>query len=354
MNKKKIAIVTIVSKNYGNRLQNYALQEYLKKMGLEVDTVPYRHNIKIMAKDKIKTVLSVFFSYFRHRWVWEEFNRKKISWSVLESKDDSLNDKYDYFIAGSDQIWNPLFWINSEREFLTFSEKEKRIAYAACIGIDELPEDYSKLYQQYFNGIPNISVREQKAAEIIYGLTKKRVPVVIDPTMLISKKEWKQFFSSCKLHMQNKYIVKYFLGPIANEYEKYIKERANKEGLEIIELLTEDGNAKKGIGPLEFVYLIANSEGVYVDSFHGAVFSILFEKPFLVFERPYQEGAGVMNSRLDTLLSTFGLQSRMIRDKLQLNNIDITCDFSKIEDILLNKRREASDFLKKAINMERR
>lgn len=348
-NKKKVGIVTIISKNYGNRLQNYALQEYLKKMGYKAETIPYQADKKTIIKENIKLLLIHLHEYFRNRWVWENFNQKYIHGTLVKYSDKYLNHRYDYFIAGSDQIWNPLFWINTEREFLTSYDEEKRIAYAASIGIDQLPEDCRDRYKEYLNGIPSISVREDKAADIIYALTGRQVPVVIDPTMLLTREEWLSRLRACKRKAPNRYVLKYILGSKTSEYEGYISECAEREGLEVVDLLDENGFGKRSIGPLEFVYYIANSERTYVDSFHGAVFSILFTKPFVVFERPYEEGAGLMTSRLHTLLSTFQLQDRMVKELGQLKNIDHSCDFNLVEDILSVKRKEALDYLTKAL-----
>lgn len=341
--------MTIISKNYGNRLQNYALQEYLKKLGYKAYTIPYHMDRKTLIKEAIKLLLIHMSEYFRNRWVWENFNRKYINGTLVKHSDTYINQKCDYFIAGSDQIWNPLFWINTEREFLTSYDEEKRIAYAASIGIDQLPEDCLDRYRRYFNGIPFISVRENRAAEIIYTLTGKKVPVVIDPTMLLTREEWVTRLRPCKQKAPKRYVLKYILGTKKEEYESYIDESAAKEGLEVVDLLDENGFGKRSIGPLEFVSYIANSERTYVDSFHGAVFSILFMRPFVVFERPYEEGAGLMTSRLNTLLSTFGLKGRMVKDLVQLKRMDHNCDFSMVEDILTVKRKEALDFLSKAL-----
>lgn len=351
MKKKKVGIVTIISKNYGNRLQNYALQEYLKKLGFDAYTLPYKLKLGMVIKECIRLCLIYLFKYCRNRWVWEDFNRKYIKWATIRSQDDDLNNRYDYFVAGSDQIWNPLFWINSEREFLTSFNRVKRIAYAASIGIDELPEEFLERYQRYLNGIPNISVREAKAADIVYTLTGRRVPIVIDPTMLITREEWEAFISSCSIELPTRYIVNYFIGTGSSNYTRMIKAKAKKEGLEIINLLDENGNAKRRIGPREFIYYILHSERTYVDSFHGAVFSILFSKSFVVIKRPFEEGAGVMTSRLDTLLSTFQFKNRMVENTNQLRQLEDYCDFSQVEDILKEKRREALSFLLNAFNL---
>ena len=116
----KTGIITIISRNYGNRLQNFALQRVLEKKNIKVRTVPINnyYSIKIFIKFIIKKVL----------WkntVWEEFEFK-IKYAYQSCKKININ-QYDFFIAGSDQIWNPYFHFNSEREFLYFAEDNQKL-----------------------------------------------------------------------------------------------------------------------------------------------------------------------------------------------------------------------------------
>src|SRR5699024_9478535 len=98
--------------------------------------------------------------------------------------------KYDFFITGSDQVWNPLNINNLNKFFLTFTEPKKRIAYAPSISSDKLPEEYLADYKNWLEGMDSVSIREDTGAMIIKDLTGIDAPVLADPTLLLTKEEW--------------------------------------------------------------------------------------------------------------------------------------------------------------------
>lgn len=354
--KKSVGIITIVSNNYGNRLQNYALQESLKKMGLVPKTIPLKD------KNYFQRWCALRIKNFVHRFIkpipnitWDEFNFDFINWeakSVAFHK-EYLNKKYEYFIAGSDQIWNPYFEFVSDRELLTFTLPFKRIAYAASIGIDTFPKEHIRHYVEAWNKFRYISVREQAAADIIFSNTGKSVDVVLDPTMLLSEVEWQKFAQKSIYATNKKYCLKYFLGPVAQEYNRYIQNYAKCKNLEIMDVISLNKIRKKELSPIDFVKLICDSEAVFTDSFHGSVFSIIFRKPLAVFERPYQHGHGVMSSRLDTLMDTFHLESQRVKTIDDLASLRLEWNSESKEDIVIleKKRTEAIQLLKKALDI---
>ena len=103
------------------------------------------------------------------------------------------------------------------------------------------------------------------------------------------------------------------------------------------------------IGPAEFVYLIANSNGVFTNSFHATVFSLLFEKSFIVFDRAVEKETGNMSSRLDTFLNKFNIKGQRIVNVSELDNIHPEVDYKKIGEILQKERKIAEDYLKEAL-----
>lgn len=345
-----LAIVTICSNNYGNRLQNYALQETIKKMGVQVETIPIeiKYDIKGKVKLRIKALLSNFVKKYSDV-CWDIFDQN-ISWSKYTAKDDKVRNQYDYFVAGSDQIWNPIFECNSDREFLVFTTDEKKIAYAASIGLDELPNNEIDRYRRYISAFNAVSVREKSAANIIENLGCPRPKVVLDPTMLLSVEDWKVVIRKSRLKIKERYVVSYFLGIRTAEFDSYINQKATEMGVKLIDIMKLPSNIKDKIGPAEFISLLYNSEEIFTDSFHGTVFSILFHKPFVVFERPYEEGYGKMSSRLDTLLETFDLNEHRVNSKEKLDMIKPEYDYLKVDNILKEKRKESIDFLKNALN----
>lgn len=172
MHRKKIAIVTIISENYGNRLQNYALQTVLQDTGFRVETIQ-RKNISFVLLIK---------NYLHYIWKTNnttqffKFN-KKIKWSKkIWDKDSQLIDLgslYDYFIAGSDQIWNPYYtFTGTDLDFLTFVEDKRRIAYAASFGVSSLPSNKAAKYNKgRLRDFSKISTREDAGADIVFSLT---------------------------------------------------------------------------------------------------------------------------------------------------------------------------------------
>ena len=339
----KVEIVTIISNNYGNRLQNYALQETLKKLG--VRSVTNRIDNKI-AKRKVKEIIKATRSRYLSDY-FSRFDMKNIKFKYsIEKYSDS---KYiDYYIAGSDQIWNPNFSFNSDREFLTFAPSNKKIAYAASIGISELSENQSIRFKRNLKDFCAISVRETEAADLIEKLIGKRPEVVLDPTMLLTKDEWFKVSKQSKLMTTKPFIVKYFLGRRSEEVDEMINSFANENEFEVIDVTSKE--CPYIIGPAEFVYLFQYSQMNFVDSFHGTVFSILFNKTFYTFARPEEKGFGNMNSRFETLFSLFPLEERYLK-KCDKINFDAEINFDITNKLLESYRSESVAFLKKALGV---
>lgn len=337
-------IITIISDNYGNRLQNYALQEVLKEMGFDVVTSysekpgnPYVKSIKRWIGAIRNHTKADKFKRFNLLITWKKDYRYHLS-----------NDpNIDFYIAGSDQIWNPLFEFNSDREFLSFCPVEKRVVYAASIGLNSIPENEIERFKKNLLALPSISVRENSAADIIRDLVDKDVPVVLDPTMLIDASKWKTVSRKANEQPKGKYLLKYFLGLQSDYLEKAIEKIALSQNLQILDISSGMSNA---VGSAEFLSLILNSSFVCTDSFHGTIFSILFEKNFLVFQRPNQKGYGDMTSRVTSLLNKFRLESRYIQDGSPIDcHKDI--DFSDANRILKCEQEKSLDYLKEHLGI---
>lgn len=353
---KKLGIVTIVDYNYGNRLQNYALQQYLYRFSEIVETIPIKNispemrRIKLLCKIIWNSIIPV--KTYKKEIGWDYFDQL-IHWAS-SSEYKKLEKQYEYLIAGSDQIWNPYFNFNSEREFLTFAEKKKRITYAASIGVDHIPEDRVVQYKRYLEEMASTSVREETASHIIKELTGKDVPIVVDPTMLLTDKEWDKIAKKSKVKSKGNYVLKYFLGIQNTSYDSFIEEFARMKKLSVIDIRELDNRIRYKFGPSEFVSLIKNCQMVFTDSFHGTIFSILYQRPFLVFERSHEEGYGNMSSRLDTLLSTFGFQDRLVdsEEKLVVESSKIEeCNFESVERLLQEQRAYSYTYLKNALKV---
>ncbi|EMW5431797.1 polysaccharide pyruvyl transferase family protein, partial [Enterococcus faecium] len=259
-----------------------------------------------------------------------------------ETKKEDLNNidnKFDAFIIGSDQVWNYTFPRFSEFDFVTYSNRPK-ISYAASFGVSNIEERLKDLYRYGLTGIDYISVREEAGNKIVKDLIGVNPSVVLDPTMLLTVNEWRILTKNSELHIQQNYVVTYFLGDMTSEYSSYIENYARKKNLKIIHLGNIKDKKMWAIDPADFINLIDKAQAVFTDSFHACVFSIIFEKYFEVFER--QSEMLSMNSRIDTLLKDFKIENRW--NHLENDNKQ-EIDYSSVKKILNKRRKESLEFL---------
>lgn len=368
----KIAVITINdNNNYGNRLQNYALQQYLfNKIKIErVDTIWYDPKYKYISQVDIvdwRTWIKYFINWKNQRtYLKKEYLKdnirmyniskftKKISTKLDFKIRDNLSKEYDYFITGSDQVWNPNFWSkrynHASIRFLKFVPKEKRIAYAASIAIPEIPKDKEQFFKDSLNEMKTISMREKAGAELVKKLTGRDVSVLVDPTILLSKEEWQKIELKPEWYSGEKYILTYFLGNPSPVIEKIAK----KNNWKIYNLMDKDNFDLYTSRVEEFVYLIDHAQLVATDSFHACVFSILMNTSFLVVNRQ-EKGMADMTSRIDTLMELFGYQDRyIVNGECNLSDEEILhMDFSKVKDIQEREKKRSKDFLEKALNLK--
>lgn len=339
---KKVRIVTIVSYNFGNRLQNLALTRTLENLDCEVKTVPSKKNYK--AKKMVTMLIKPFLG---RKNTWEVFE-KKISYDKNLAYDIDI-DKIDYFITGSDQVWNPKFPFNSKREFLDFAKPEQRIAYAASIAISAFPEELKEEYGAELKKFKAISVREESAINIVKDMSGRDAELVVDPVMLLKDDEWNKEIGKDRLY-KAPYVAVYFLGDKDNECVKEILSQKREEGYKIIDIL-DINNKKNGmLGPVEFVKVIRDADFVVTDSFHATVFSIIFHTNFATIDRSKYKNVD-MSTRLLTLLKMFGFENRFLRTKDDLKKIKYDCDFTMVDDIIDKEREKALSFLKVALDV---
>ena len=353
---KKLGIFTLISDdNFGNRLQNYAVQETFKKYDIEVETISNQlgiygiNHMKKIIKNTIKRFMFFVPKYARLN-NFMKFNKKNIKYSKYYIDKDhipeSLSTQYDYYITGSDQVWNPNFSGRSDIDFLTFAPKEKRNAFSASFGISEIPENVRERYKKNLEEMNFISVREDRAKEMIEELTgRKDIEVLVDPTMLLTSEEWDKIAKKPKKLKASKYILNYYLGEMSEERKNIINKIAKENNCEIINLM--DSNDPLYVsGPSEFLYLIKNAFLVCTDSFHGVVFSIIYNTPFVIFDR--KDNNKNMNSRLDTLLNKFNLQYRKFNGKIEKEIFE--SDYKATLKILESEQDKSKKFIEKIIN----
>ena len=356
---KKIAIITIIDySNYGNRLQNYALQIILLKNKFQVETIQnldgiYNKNYYRIVKRKLGDIVKKFSS--------NPINKKYISlinFSKNISKSKNLIDKnhidknityfYDYFIVGSDQVWNPNFGRLSDVDLLSFVEPSKRISFSASFGISKLPKQYHEKAKKELSKFKAISVREDAGKKIIEDVVGRNdVEVLVDPTMLLTADEWDKVSKKPKMLKNDKFILNYFLGELSEQRKNEINRVAKENDCEVINILDKNSPFYE-CGPSEFLYLEKHAFLICTDSFHSSVFAILYNRPFIVFNR--EDNIVSMNSRLETLLSKFKLENRKYSGKITKN--DLSCNYQESYKILDKEKEKSIKWLKKALDIE--
>lgn len=359
----KVGVVTITNNglNYGNQLQNYAVIKCLHNLGIEnvetlfnVDGVEYYTSVKRNIKNGIWATLRLKNYWDKKREIkFLVFGKKYLNYTkpfVGELK----KDKYDYYICGSDQIWNlnfPCNKIHYDYIFMQFAPKEKCIAFSPSIGISSLSCEQEKVLKDGILHFKSISVREQKGVDLIKNISGIQAELLLDPTMLIDRKEWDLIMKKPR-NIRKRYLLCYFLGYISSETKNKIENWAQKYDLDIIWLNNKYADdISKSAGTREFVYYFKHAELVCTDSFHGSVFSILFQIPFVVFDRQElnEKISEKMHSRIETLLKKFNLEKR--NSKVIDENV-IEMSFNGCEEILLRERKKAYKYLKNALNIK--
>lgn len=362
----KVGIISLYGhSNFGNKLQNYAMQQILNELKVDSEIIEISnkkdliHSLKFKVlvnfspiyiklcnseKDKyIKAVRLYRFLKFEKKYI------KKSKYKILNSSiPQQLNSSYNYFITGSDQVWNPEI-MNDELNiyFLKFADKFKRIAFAPSFGSSYIPENKEKFYKKNLEEMKALSCREKAGIDIIYNLTGRNATLLLDPTFYLTKSEWLSIAKKPKNIINRKYILSYFLGSQTEEYRNKIKEISKKHNLEIINLLDINNKYAYFVDPAEFVYLINHAELICTDSFHGIVFSLIMNTPFIIFERKDHHIS--MNSRLENIVRMFNIEDRW-NSNINEDNI-LNCDFSKIDLIIKNEKKNAMSFLKNSLKI---
>lgn len=259
----------------------------------------------------------------------------------------ALNEDYDAFVCGSDQIWS-LFESNfNPYYYLDFATK-KKIAYAPCLGTDQITEERAEQLKALLADFLAVSVREDVSAKQLSDLTGRDVCWVADPTLLHGRDFWESFASDAAVP-NDKYLLCYFLENKA-WYFSYARKLARKMGLSLLlipnkwDYLQHSFVAKDAVGPKEFVGLFQNAQYILTDSYHGSIFSVFFEKDFQYLQRFKQEDPNSQNIRIESLFSYLVLNDRIVTERENVKDL-LPVDYVTITPKIELLRKWSQDFL---------
>lgn len=356
----RIGIVTFhCSYNFGSALQAYALQMAIRSLGHQSCIVDYRSKnfnlYKIIRPTRPWTTLNNLKHYsslkareysFKNFWNQHFILTDKTYTYKDEESLFSLNDSFDCFICGSDQIWN-LNCTNGivEPFFLSFAENARRVAYAPSLAHTSFKsENFDKQRISYLlSRFDYLSIRESETLPLFQPLVNKKIDVTLDPTLLLNADDY-QFMVEYAATNEP-----YFFIYLLRECPELIKsaaamaEKFKKRIFYISERNLPLPNSVNlfGVGPEEFVSLIAHADAVLTNSFHATVFSILFKKPFRVFAT--DESA----SRMRGLLNDLNMPERCVSS---FNDNEIMpVEWEAVQLSINTLRRDSWNYLKKAL-----
>ena len=381
---KDIGILTLqFSNNYGAMYQVYALSQYLGSLGCKVTIINYhmdspqietylKNPISFVKKLIARNAFSIKFFRSRNQIVKSYVAEEKMQAIFDEFRSEFLNitqDIYSYeklknakftfdtIVVGSDQVWAADFVFSSPAYLLAFVGKEvKKIAYAPSFGKRKLEGYLKSSFKRYSSNIEFLSVRESSGVSLIKELTGRAVPKVVDPTLLLDSYE--QIVSD-KIVPEKEYLVCYHLDQeinLAQWFIESVKDLSVKLKLDVVYVSpnTELVNAPwESVMPTpgELLGLIKNASLVVTNSFHGTVFSILFETRFFTFARDAHKEK--QNLRMKELVSTVGLDDHFVGPFECEYNIDSCIDWESVKDLLEVEKNKSAQFLLNALGFEK-
>lgn len=346
----RIGIVTFTrGDNFGQRLQNYALQEYLKKFADEVFTIPQNKHTNsvrtIFRKFKYNLFhINAFLSNTMRHIKFMMFDKNMINYYRPIKDEKSLSivkNDFDYFVCGSDQIWSPFSPFVDDTMFLIFADKKQRISYAASIAGEYIPKDKEEYFIRYWKGFDEISIREERLKHYIEQNTGVTTSVHIDPTLLHTMKFWSTLATVPKNLYVGKFVFCYILGDKSHVQE--VLDKYNVDGLKIIDVMNDP--KYYAISPTDFLGMIIKSEFVVTDSYHGTIFSIIFHKPFVIVNRLGE--TVVMKSRFETLFDKLSIGDRWA-ESMSVENM-YALDYIKIGDSIKQEQKRTKEYFQRRI-----
>lgn len=375
--KKKIGVFTLgnAKENYGQILQAYALQTFLRHQGYDPFLINYRRTFYLSDEKSLRKIVKALYLYLKGLVRKEEtkieekqsvklrnfsgFYKENFKLSKLYTSIDDLVQSppdADVYITGSDQIWN---WDSrygyEKAAFLQFgNDKITKLSYAAGMSrIVDKPKVIKEL-SVYLSKLNYISLREDTGIPIINKAGYSKVNVVCDPTLLLDVSDYQNIMKSPKLFVKKAYSLGYLINIKSNKDVQWdnVKEYIKNQNLDFIYTSSEgyveaidnfDEYENNYFTVPEWLYVMANSENVFTTSYHGLLFSLIFKKPFIFYFADIGHSYG--RNRINFILSKVGLEDRVFDE--EKNNCVETIMNRPIDWNIVKKRLD--DFRKESI-----
>lgn len=350
---KRIGILTFhYANNYGAVLQAYALRKVINSFpDCQAEIINYVPN---------------GYTYFTSPDEADKQRRRRKKFEAFLSKYCGINtpmissvtgNEMDVYVVGSDQIWNmdiPIAAADHEYLLPHLRQEAKRIAYSASIGMN-IDKIDTELFKKYLPRFDRISLREKSYVEYISELSGKRCEYTLDPAMLLKKEDYEPLIERPET-TEEPYIFYFWydmgdgglesvelVNTLARKYHLSVKHTFSSEICLAKHLLVNNGGdvSKEGIG--EFLWYVKNAWAIVTNSFHVAVFSILFQKPLYIY---YPR---IRSSRQRNLVDLLNMKDRVMHGYVSAEQLNLETDYISIFSILEKERARSISYLKNAI-----
>lgn len=313
--------------NVGAMLQCYALQQTIIKKGNECDVIDYIcdaadrtfsiHSFRVKGLKKYITSCIGVISRLPKKPTFNKFRKEKLHTTSKCKRNEihQFDNIYDGYIVGSDNVWNSKLTGLDVNYFLDFvSDNHKKASYAASLGMGKVPNSERDTFKYYLNQFERVTVREEVAAADINLLIEKPVIDTCDPTFFLSREEWdKLLIEPTEKH----YVLVYHMSPSVS-FVNFAKNVAKAKGLPIVYIPFPYGfcrcSMKPHIGPCQWLGYIKNADYVITDSFHGCVFSTIYERNLII-------KISQLGERIKNLTEKIGIQNRIVDTVEQAINL---------------------------------
>ncbi|HIF9192362.1 TPA: polysaccharide pyruvyl transferase family protein [Photobacterium damselae] len=368
---KKIGIFTQpLHHNYGGSLQAFALQHYLKSKGHDVLTIDFKSDkkprffgAKVIAlnlikkyikKEEIKAIFPLSEKEINKICIHtDRFKDKNIA---LTKRIKNISDlkrldeyKFDTYIVGSDQVWRPIYSPGISAFFLEFlgdNKKIKRISYAASFGTEhcnEYSNEQISKFKKLLNKFDAISVREDSGVRLCAEYFGVNAEHVIDPTLLLDKIDYIKLVDKDKVPLSKGTLMSYVLDRNP-EKNNIINKVVDITSLKEFSVMPDDDGVYPPV--TEWLKGFIDAEYVITDSFHGMVFSIIFNKQFIVVAN---KDRGL--SRFTSLLRKLKIEDRLIENYNDITQelINNKINFNEVNELLFEEKQKAYAFIEKSL-----
>ena len=376
---KKIGFITFTSDNYGACLQAFAVRKALEQFAENVEFLSYNcpangskqqglvgktflrarrlfygifHNKlkEFIVIKKIYAAMHEKFNQFRKQFIYNDYDCY-----LTEDQLREKSKKLDAVVCGSDMIWSAEFVDVLNIYLLNWCDYCPRISYAPSLGDINVSTVVKDMYVNALPKFASISCREKSASDFVESLINRRVETVVDPTLLFGGKQWSEWFP-CETN-EVPYILVYCFEGINDEMRSKLKKICEIQKFDLRFILSnrvEDflGETRFGdgiYGPSEFVHLFANAAFTVVNGYHGLLFSLIFEKPFLVLHRDKGKHWAKHESRMSDLLTLLNLNDRYIDSDGDFDMEYLSLDYTSIRSIIADLRNRSWMYLEKSL-----